>query len=605
MLKKGEKMEAKAWAFTFLGNEYSVKIPFFQRGYVWEKKNWEDLLEDLFNFNKTHFLGSLILKQQRTGTGETKEVLVIDGQQRLTTLTILLKVIYDQFDDELKENSKDALTKYMFFKKSQLDKNYQIKINHSRSDSLYFEKVIGSVQEKIVSKISDKEYAEINEESNKILQCYKYFYIELLKRTNEQKKELFENLLNTENRIIVLIDLMDNDNEQAIFDTINSAGVRLSSTDIVKNALFQKAIELTGTDEAVNLYNTYWDSVFGNDDDSITFWNTQKSTGRLMRDNSEILLQSIAVIKGIFDPDKHILSELSDLYKKTFSLLDKDSIISFIKEISEYAKIYLEKFSEYENTKQYSYDNVLVRLLHIMDNLELSTFHPLILFLVKKYDDVFELNKRLKALESYVVKQMLSHGETKNYNKMCKDFIANEAELYNKASAITDAEVLAGLEQIANKNATIILFWIELYRRFNDVKQSIKNLAYAYSLEHIMPQKWEEYWSKVPYYDENGTVITIPETGKANRNNKICSLGNMTLLNHRLNTSLRNYLFEKKIEGDKIGRVKKGMKDYSDLSVTKEIWTDYDNGNKDWDERNINKRTKLLGNEILEIWKIV
>jgi uncharacterized protein with ParB-like and HNH nuclease domain len=596
-------MEARAWAFTFLGNEQSIKIPFFQRGYVWNSTNWADLLEDLFNFNKTHFLGSLILKQQRVKSGEPKEVLVIDGQQRLTTLTILLKVIYDQFDDELKENSKDALTKYMFFKKSELNKNYQIKINHSRIDSRYFEKVIGSVQDKIVSKIPDIEYEEINEKSNQILQCYKYFYMELLKRTNEEKVKLFENLLNTENRIIVLIDLMDDDNEQAIFDTINSAGVRLSGTDIVKNALFQRAIELMGIDEAVDLYNTHWNSIFGSDEEAVAFWNTQKSTGRLMRDNSEILLQSIAVIKEIFDPDKHTLSQLSELYKGKFSSLDKDGIISFIKEISEYAKIYLEKFSEYENIKQYSYDNALVRLLHILDNLELSTFHPLILFLVKKYDDISELDTRLKALESYVVKQMLSHSETKNYNKTCKDFIANESEIFNKANIITDAEILAGLERIANKNATIILFWIELYRRFYDVKQSVKNLPYAYSLEHIMPQKWEEYWSTVPYYDENGTIIAITETGKVNRYNKVYSLGNMTLLNHRLNTSLRNYPFEQKIDGDT--KRKKGMKDYSDLSVTKEILTDYNNGNKDWDERNINKRTKLLGNEILEIWKIV
>ncbi|GMO61434.1 MAG: DUF262 and DUF1524 domain-containing protein [Treponemataceae bacterium] len=598
-------MEAKARSLTFLGDEHSVKIPFFQREYVWGKNNWEDLLDDLFNFDKTHFLGSLILKQQKAKSGEPKEVLVIDGQQRLTTLTVLLKAIYDQFDDELKENCKDALTKYMFFKKHSTDRNYEIKINHSKLDSQYFIKVIGNISDKIITKIPDSEYNEINEKSNKILQCYKYFYDALLNKSTEQKKELFNKLLDSENKIIVLIDLTDEDNEQAIFDTINSAGVRLSGTDIVKNALFQKAIELMGTDETVNLYNTYWNSVFGDDDDFVAFWNTQKSTGRLMRDNSEILLHSIAIIEGFYDPEKHTLEKLADLYKQKIIGLDNNKITNFIQEISEYAKIYFEKFSEYENTKQYSYDNVLVRLLHILDNLELSTFHPLILFWVKKYRDTSELNTRLKVLESYVIKQMLSHGETKSYNKVCKDFIANEVELFNKTAAITDAEVLAGLEQIANKNATIILFWIELYRRFNDVKQSVKNLAYAYTLEHIMPQKWEEYWSVVPYYDENGNAVTAPESGKEKRYKKIYALGNMTLLNHRLNTSLRNYPFAKKIEGDTTGRKRKGMKDYSDLSVTKDILTDFDNGDKNWDERNINTRTKLLGNEILNIWKIV
>src|SRR4051812_46086537 len=92
------KMDAGAKSFTFLGNEGQVTIPFFQRGYVWNEANWTDLLTDLltdlFNANRRHFLGSLILKQQRSASGEPKNVTVIDGQQRLTTLSILLKALF-------------------------------------------------------------------------------------------------------------------------------------------------------------------------------------------------------------------------------------------------------------------------------------------------------------------------------------------------------------------------------------------------------------------------------------------------------------------------------------------------------------------------------
>ena len=80
-------MDAKAKSFTFLSNEGQITVPFFQRGYVWDKDNWETLLGDLLNTTRGHFLGSLILKQQRAASGEPKEVLVIDGQQRLTTLS--------------------------------------------------------------------------------------------------------------------------------------------------------------------------------------------------------------------------------------------------------------------------------------------------------------------------------------------------------------------------------------------------------------------------------------------------------------------------------------------------------------------------------------
>ena len=592
-------MEAKARAFTFLGDEGMVKIPFFQRAYVWKKDNWEDLLEDLCELEKTHFLGSLILKQQKPKTGEAKEVLVIDGQQRLTTLTVLLKAIYDQFDDELKENSKNEVIKYMFYKKYATEKQYLVKINHSRIDAQYFSKVIGKVQDKCISKISDIEFNEIGDNSNRILQCYKYFYTELFNKSYETKVKLFNNILNTENKIIVLIDLTENDNEQSIFDTINSAGVRLSGTDIVKNALFQKALDLMDNSEAIDLYNNYWENIFNKDDESVIFWSSQKSTGRLMRDNSEILLQSIAVIKEIFDPDKHTLSELPDLYKETFESLDKNGITELIKEIHEYANIYKNNISDFEISSLFSYENNLERVLHILYVCELSTFHPYILFLIKKYDDKEILYKKLKSLECFIIKRMILKLVTKSYNKLCKEFINDENAVENRLKTIDNNQIKIELEYIGNKPATLLLFWIELYRRYNDVKQSVKELKYNYSLEHVMPQAWEEYWGDVPVYDIHDMIISDQDIAKNERYRKIYSLGNMTLLNSRLNTSLRNYIFERKIEGD--GR-KKGIRKYSDLLITKEILFSYDNGINYWDERIINKRKKELEIEILNIW---
>ena len=127
-------MKAEAMSLTFLGNEGLVRIPFFQRGYVWDITNWEDILTDLFDFEKSHFLGSLILKQQEKQTGKPKEVLVIDGQQRLTTLSVLLRATYNSFDEETQKNCESSLRNYLFFKKNQTDKNYFVKIEHSKID---------------------------------------------------------------------------------------------------------------------------------------------------------------------------------------------------------------------------------------------------------------------------------------------------------------------------------------------------------------------------------------------------------------------------------------------------------------------------------------
>jgi hypothetical protein len=182
------------------------------------------------------------------------------------------------------------------------------------------------------------------------------------------------------------------------------------------------------------------------------------------------------------------------------------------------------------------------------------------------------------------------------------DFINNEDEdiVQTKNQEITDDRIAAGIKSISNKNATLLLFWIELYRRSKDTMQAVKELKYNYSLEHLMPQKWEEYWSAVPVYNESGAEETDKEKAKLIRYQMIYSLGNMTLLNSRLNTSLRNYIFEKKIEGEPR---KKGIRHYSELWITKDdILNKYDNGEKVWNEVSILKREEALCTELIEIW---
>src|SRR4051812_21487499 len=131
-------MKAEAMSLTFLGNEGLVRIPFFQRGYVWNIENWDDILVDLLDFDKNHFLGSLILKQLEKQSGKPKEVLVIDGQQRLTTLSVLVRALYDSFEEETKKNSEFSIKNYLFFKKNQTDKDLFVKIEHSKIDRKYF-----------------------------------------------------------------------------------------------------------------------------------------------------------------------------------------------------------------------------------------------------------------------------------------------------------------------------------------------------------------------------------------------------------------------------------------------------------------------------------
>jgi len=209
------------------------------------------------------------------------------------------------------------------------------------------------------------------------------------------------------------------------------------------------------------------------------------------------------------------------------------------------------------------------------------------------------LKEELIKLEKFIIRRFITKKENKSYNKICKEFIKKKELINDYINEISNNELLKGLENISNKDATLLLFWVELYRRYNDSKQAVKELKFNYSLEHIMPQKWEEHWNTIDIVDNNSNLIIDKELAAKERNLKIYFIGNMTLLNSSLNTSLRNYPFNQKIEGH--GK-KKGIRYYSELFITKEIIDSYNNGDKIWNENKIVNRTKNIGFEILQMW---
>lgn len=591
-------MKAEARSLTFLANEGSVKIPFFQRAYVWNEANWEELISDLLESGKSHFLGSLILKQVEIQSGNTKQVLVIDGQQRLTTLSILLRTLFNSFGLELQEKCKQdgKFDVCLFYKKDMFESDVLVKIEHSKVDKKYYQQVIKNE--------IDADTVDIKTCKSNILKCYKYFTDRLKAISLDARKKLFSDLLNPNNNILVVIDLTEDDDEQTIFDTINSAGVRLSSADIVKNVLFQRAFDLYGNQEDVEvIYKDYWESVFSNDDQSISFWDTARATGRLWRDNIEILLHSISIIEGFFDPEKHSLSDLSKIYKSYIGSLDRGALTKFIKTIFEYANLYREKFIVFDNSDLFNFSDYNKRLFHVLSICDVSTFHPYVLFLYRKYSDKEnELEKSLKKLETFVVRRTICNLETKNYNKLCKDFIGDPSKLDTILAETTNEDIKKGLLRINNKYAALLLFWVELYRRKIDNRYDKDELKYTYTLEHIMPQKWEDYWSYIPIIGDDGQEIKNSEVAKQYRYQLVYSIGNMTLLKSSLNSSLRNYEFKRKIEGE--GR-KRGIKHYAELGITKlDLVAPYDAGDHLWNETKIRERTQKLTKDILIIWSI-
>lgn len=591
-------MKAEEKGLKFLIMEGKVKIPFFQRTYVWNEDNWEDLLEEFLDEERiNNFLGAIILKQIPSTTGEPKKLEVIDGQQRLTTISILLKALYDSFSNEIKENIKNEIFSILFYKRDYTSSDYdEVRIEHSLVDDEIYKKIIKESETLILEKIDGK--------SHRMLKCYKFFRTSLKDINEEKRKKLLNKILYPENKILVVIDLDEKEDEQTIFDTLNTAGVRLTSAEIIKNNLFKRAIELIGDkNKAIDLYKKTWEETFLKDQETSEYWETELATGRFKRQNIEILFHSIGVIKGFYDPDKHILSDLSKLYKqKINSFKSNEELLEFINKIMEYAKIYRENIKSFDRNDLFSFDDDNIRLFHILDNLDISTFHPFILYVMKEHKQNENIKTNyLKNLEKFVVQNAVAKNvQVKTYNKLCKQFIKNPDNIINELKKIKIESIENGFKNFSNKEASIILFWIELYKRSKDDKSDIKELKYSYSLEHIMPLKWKEYWNfdKVPH--PKASELSEIEA-EQDRENKIYWIGNMTLLKSRLNTAIRNHNFEKKIEGD--GK-NKGIRHYADLYITKEdIVEPFDRGDRVWNENKIEKRTEKLLDEFLEIWK--
>lgn len=614
-------MIAKETNFTFVRSTCKYEIPFFQRGYVWQEENWEELLTNILSGSKNHFMGSIILKSLPTASGNMARWSIIDGQQRLTTLSILFRAAYDtlpleQYEEETVNDIKANLNFFLFNRENKLGAQKEIKINHSRIDRNEYKEVIsGDAKEKVDSIILASACEKGQKPSHNILQCYKYFYKELADDP-EKSARVYEFLIGEEFKILVKIDLAADENEQAIFDTVNTAGVRLTCADTIKNALFQRIKELSSgpniEDAIVKFYQDTWEKTFLSDEATIDYWNTEKKMGRLKRDNLEILLHSVALIDGIYDPYKNTLDELTDLFRKHIaSITIEKEVEGLVKEIVDYAILYRKYFIKNDATNRYSCDNPILRLLHILDVMDISTLHPFILKLLRDNNMVNneELSEmligKLKAVETYVIRLVACNDSTRvsNLGKVCSKLLADrtiEEEIVEKNGYINDSIVEEQLlHQPNNKVAALVLFWIEIYKRADDKKQSIKELAYSYTLEHIMPQKWETFWpvQLTPITDEcpKEEAEKKDNENRSRREKAVFEIGNMTLLNGRLNTAISNYEITRKVEGEKN---KKGIRYYNELNITKSFLEKYDK-EKIWNEEMI----RIRSNEIIEDFK--
>lgn len=559
----------------FNGNRI-LEIPFFQRAYVWGDDQWERLLEDMQNVsisNKPYFLGSVILKQQPTNTGNQFGDIrtLIDGQQRLTTLNIFFKVLCLK----TKQNS----TFERIFKLISND----IALKHNHNDIDAFETIINLTDEK-----------DLVGEDN-ISKAYTYF-----KKNIDPAKLNFQNILSK--ILFVGIDLDENEDEQQIFDTINSLGVKLTTAELLKNYFFNRT--------EIKSYNVYWKKVFEKDDETKNYWDREITTGRLKRTFIDLFFYSYLQIKiqentfSVKTEDKIEFSKVEQLfesYKKFIKdYLDNDKS-SILDELKEYALIFQENFDfdiiENELTDKYGVE----RINAIIFGLETSTLIPYVLYVLKNVKDSTTKNELFEFLESFIMRRMVVHANTKNYNQLFTDrlisnqilskkdfmdFLETQSEKINFLP--TDEELKKGFhtEILVNKQSAGILYLIESKIR-NRSLQSTQVLGISkYSLEHLMPKKWENHWGKIASQED-----------RIKRNRKLLTLGNLTIITQSLNATIRDssWAVKKKGKGDK-----KGLLQYSGGLETISKYLQL----PDWNEQTIEERANELYQHAKTVWKI-
>jgi len=558
----------------FNGNRI-LEIPFFQRAYVWGEEQWERLLEDMEHVsqtNKPYFLGSVILKQQPTNTGNKvgDKRTLIDGQQRLTTLSIFFKVLSLKSGDDYEFNR--------MFKLRDL-----IAIQHNHNDIDAYELVMNLNELKDISA------------TDNITQAYTYFKANL----NAEKLDINNILAKI---LFVGIDLDENEDEQQIFDTINSLGVKLTTAELLKNYFFNR--------DEISTYTTYWKNVFEKDEETKNYWDREITAGRLKREFIDLFFFSYLQIKiqdknlNVKTEDKIEFSKVEQLFEsykkfiKDYLNNDKKSILS---EIKDYALLFQENFVYDIVENELTNNSGIERINAIIFGLDTSTLIPYVLYVLKNFSNDNERNELFEFLETYIMRRMVAHANTKNYNQLFTDRLINN-EILSKSKFLdflegqadkvnflpSDEELKNGFENsyLINKQSAGILYLIESKIR-NRQLQSTQLLGInKYSLEHLMPKKWENNWGKLSNQED-----------KIKRNRKLLTLGNLTIITQALNSTIRdaNWTIKRKGKGDK-----KGLNTYSAGLETISSYLTLD----EWNEQTIEDRAEFLYNKAKEIWKI-
>ena len=556
-----------------------LEVPFYQRSYVWDEEQWDRFLADMEFVTKTkkpYFLGSIIFKNgptPNTWDNFSDCKIVIDGQQRLTTLIIFFKVLC------LKTNVNG-----LFNREFRLEDD-TIVLRHGRNDVAAFEKVMNQT-----------EATEIKNETpaSHIISAFNYF----LKHMNPEK---IDRKVIKQNVQFVCIDLLDGEDEQQVFDTINSLGVRLTTAELLKNYFYNR--------DNVREYENNWVAIFEKDSEARLYWEQELETGRIKRSLIDIFFDAYFQLflqdkqYNISAEDKIVYSRLDHLAKSYQDFIerycngDKSVVLG---PMAEYAKCFAETFKPEYCNMGIPASSGIERINVILFGLKNTTLIPYILYVSKNVINQNELNKIYSVLESYIMRRLVVHATTKNYNNLFTSLILNGVldaqtlkERLNKGSDATtyvptNEDLLHGFQEskLINLQTRGILYFIESGIRPSRSSTALLGFN-SYSLEHLLPKKWRNNWD----------ACATQELARQ-RDSILLTLGNLAIIPQSLNASIRDGNWATKKAG-------KGPNNPGLAICAAGLSTIHDALQKDvWNEDEISQRAIWLYEQAKSLWEL-
>lgn len=572
-------------------------VPLYQRPYVWSAERqwqplWEDIeaiLEERLNGGGgdgfSHFLGAIVLDQVIHAPGAIPLYTIIDGQQRLTTLQLLLGAASNTADGAGSDKEAAILRRLTRNDELTAEGVEVFKVWPTNANRTAFAAVMEAG-----GPASDRE----DDPHNRIDEAYAFFCgaIDdwLAEEEDAEARPQRLTLLRTtlsDLLKVVSITLEPGDNAQVIFETLNARGTPLLALDLVKNLVFHEA-ERQSLD-VETLYYDVWEPELDQ-----AYWRAEQRQGRLNRPRADLFLMHWLAMKlEEVVPATELFVSFRQRVLGTPAPPPADELI---RELRRDAQI-MRSFDHQPP------GSVEARFFARLELLDTSVVMPLVLLLFRDSRISLERRQRaLRVLESWLVRRALMRLTVKNYNQQVPVMLARVSAEPERADDVLVEYLRSGVGEIsrwpnddelrkalttkglynnvAAKRIVLALAAIEesLYTSKVDIPVVPKTL----SLEHVMPQSWEAHWP-LPAGDD-------PVVAKEQREERIHRLGNLTLTATPLNSSLSNAVWQKK---------RSGLNKATRLLLNAELIEDYPDV---FNEAAIDARSALLADRILALW---